>query len=51
MSASDAASEPDHVPFGHCAACGENLERPFWDIYCFDCQDRDDEEAEDYEWD
>lgn len=37
-----------HVPFGHCAGCGEPLERPFWDTYCFDCQRG---EEDDDEWD
>jgi hypothetical protein len=31
--------------FGECAACFNALERPFWDTYCFDCQDSlDDDE-------
>lgn len=34
--------------FGECASCFNGLERPFWDIYCFNCQDEmrlEDEEA------
>jgi hypothetical protein len=34
--------------FGECGACFNALERPFWDRYCFDCQDemREEDEAE-----
>lgn len=28
-----------NIRFGECAACFNALERPFWDTYCFDCQD------------
>ena len=36
--------EPD-LTFGECV-CGEPLERPFWDRYCFACQDEQREEDE-----
>lgn len=29
------------LAFGECAACFNALERPFWDTYCFACQEED----------
>lgn len=29
----------DELLFGECAGCFNGLERPFWDTYCFDCQE------------
>lgn len=32
--------------FGECEGCGNGVERPFWDRYCFNCQDEMREEDE-----